>query len=124
MEPFLSCQLAIDMAVGLITGLLVTKRHVSPFLATLATMILLQGFRFAYTQGAPSGTLPPLFRAPGSGKLICIPFNFAILLIPATLLWVSCIVRHWAAASLSWAAARSPGACGDQVRPDHDSMFV
>jgi ribose/xylose/arabinose/galactoside ABC-type transport system permease subunit len=80
--------LAIGMAVGLINGLLVTKRHVSPFLATLATMILLQGFRFAYTQGAPSGNVPPLFRALGSGKLIGIPFNFAILLILATLLWV------------------------------------
>jgi ribose/xylose/arabinose/galactoside ABC-type transport system permease subunit len=80
--------LAIGTAVGLSNGLLVTKRHVSPFLATLATMILLQGFRFAYTQGAPSGNVPPLLRTLGSGKFYGIPFNFAILLILATLLWV------------------------------------
>jgi ribose/xylose/arabinose/galactoside ABC-type transport system permease subunit len=80
--------LAISIAVGLINGLLVTKRHVSPFLATLATMILLQGFRFAYTQGAPSGNVPPLLRALGSGKLHGIPFNVAILLILAALLFV------------------------------------
>lgn len=80
--------LTIAVAVGLINGLLVTKRHVSPFLATLATMILLQGFRFAYTQGAPSGNVPPLFRILGSGKLDGIPFNFAILLILATLFWI------------------------------------
>jgi ribose/xylose/arabinose/galactoside ABC-type transport system permease subunit len=80
--------LAIGIAVGLVNGLLITKRHVSPFLATLATMILLQGFRFAYTQGAPSGNVPPLLRTLGSGKLDGIPFNFAALLMLATLLWV------------------------------------
>jgi ribose/xylose/arabinose/galactoside ABC-type transport system permease subunit len=80
--------LAIGIAVGLLNGLLITKRHVSPFLATLATMILLQGFRFAYTQGAPSGNVPPLLRTLGSGKLDGIPFNFAVLLMLATLLWV------------------------------------
>jgi ribose/xylose/arabinose/galactoside ABC-type transport system permease subunit len=79
---------AIAIAVGLINGLLVTKRHVSPFLATLATMILLQGFRFAYTQGAPSGNVPPLFRTLGSEKFNGVPFNFAMLLILATLLWI------------------------------------
>jgi ribose/xylose/arabinose/galactoside ABC-type transport system permease subunit len=80
--------LAIGIAVGLINGLLITKRRVSPFLATLATMVLLQGFRFAYTQGAPSGNVPPLLRTVGSEKLNGVPFNFAILLILATLLWI------------------------------------
>jgi ribose/xylose/arabinose/galactoside ABC-type transport system permease subunit len=80
--------LAIAIATGLINGLLITKRQVSPFLATLATMILLQGFRFAYTQGAPSGNVPPLFRTLGSGKFHGTPFNFAIMLILAALLWV------------------------------------
>jgi ribose/xylose/arabinose/galactoside ABC-type transport system permease subunit len=79
---------AIAIAVGLLNGLLVTKRHVSPFLATLAMMILLQGFRFAYTQGAPSGNVPPLLRTLGSEKLHGIPFNFVMLSILATLLWV------------------------------------
>ena len=79
---------AIGIAVGLINGFLIAKRLVSPFLATLATMILLQGFRFAYTQGAPSGNVPPLFRTLGSGKFDGIPYNFAILLILATLLWI------------------------------------
>jgi len=38
---------------GLIDGHLVVKRNVSPFLATLAMMTVLQGIRFYYTQGAP-----------------------------------------------------------------------
>src|SRR5450631_1909544 len=73
---------AICIATGLINGFLIAKRHVSPFLATLATMILLQGFRFAYTQGAPSGNVPPLFRTLGSGKLDGIPYIFCNLTDP------------------------------------------
>jgi ribose/xylose/arabinose/galactoside ABC-type transport system permease subunit len=77
---------AVAVAIGLINGLLVTKRQVSPFLATLATMILLQGFRFAYTQGAPSGNVPALLRALGSAKLDGVPYNSLVLLgLAATL---------------------------------------
>ena len=78
-------------AVGLLNGVLVTKRQVSPFLATLATMILLQGFRFAYTQGAPSGNVPPLLRVLGAGKLGGIPYNSLVLLGLAVML---AIVLH------------------------------
>ena len=39
----------------------------TPFLATLATMIVLQGVRFAYTKGAPSGSLPEAFRFLATG---------------------------------------------------------
>lgn len=61
--------------VGFINGWLVTKRNVSPFLATLAMMIVLQGLRFCYTQGAPAGVLPEGFRFLGTGKLLGIPVN-------------------------------------------------
>jgi ribose/xylose/arabinose/galactoside ABC-type transport system permease subunit len=81
----------VAIAVGLLNGFLVTERQVSPFLATLATMILLQGFRFAYTQGAPSGNVPPLLRVLGSGKLYGVPYNALILLVLAALL---AIVLH------------------------------
>ena len=70
----------VAVAIGLLNGVLVTKRRVSPFLATLATMILLQGLRFAYTQGAPSGNVPRLLRVLGSAKLGGIPYNSVVLL--------------------------------------------
>ena len=87
-----------SICAGLINGLLVAKRGVSPFLATLATMILLQGFRFAYTQGAPSGNVPPLFRTLGSGKIDGIPYNCFILLIVVAFYQSICIVRPLAGA--------------------------
>ena len=74
--------------VGLINGWLVTGRGVSPFLATLAMMILLQGLRFSYTQGAPSGSLPPGFRVLGAGNVVGIPINLMAALALAVLLWL------------------------------------
>ena len=56
--------------VGLINGWLIAKRGVSPFLATLATMIILQGVRFAYTGGAPISTLPPGMRTLATGRFL------------------------------------------------------
>jgi ribose/xylose/arabinose/galactoside ABC-type transport system permease subunit len=71
--------IAIGLATGLVNGLLITKRSVSPFLATLATLTLLQGMRFAYTQGAPSGNVPPIYRVLGSQLFYGIPYNMIIL---------------------------------------------
>lgn len=84
----LAIALAVGIATGVVNGLLVTKRNVSPFLATLATMIVLQGFRFAYTQGAPSGNVPPLFRAVGSATWNGIPYNIMLLAVLAVIFWV------------------------------------
>jgi ribose transport system permease protein len=75
--------IGIGVLVGLVNGLLITKRNVSPFLATLASMIVLQGFRFAYTQGAPSGNVPPFFRAIGSQLFHGVPYNLMILIAVA-----------------------------------------
>lgn len=81
--------IVLSALVGLVNGLLVTKRKVSPFIATLAMMIVLQGLRFAYTHGAPAGSLPAGFRYLGTGKFAGIPVNlliFALLFALLTLL--------------------------------------
>ncbi|MCF3641604.1 ABC transporter permease [Rhizobium sp. TRM95111] len=75
--------MAIGVIAGLVNGLLITKRNVSPFLATLATLAttaLLQGLRFAYTQGAPSGNVPPIYRVLGSQTFLDLPINLMILI--------------------------------------------
>jgi ribose/xylose/arabinose/galactoside ABC-type transport system permease subunit len=77
--------IGIGLLTGLVNGLLVSKRNVSPFLATLATMIVLQGLRFAYTQGAPSGNVPPFYRALGSQTLYGVPYNMMILAVLAVI---------------------------------------
>ncbi|UCF92955.1 MAG: ABC transporter permease [Desulfobacterales bacterium] len=63
------------LLVGLANGLLVTKRKVPPFMATLGMMIIIEGFRFIYTKGAPKGDFPPILRFLGRGDLGPIPVS-------------------------------------------------
>ncbi|MBZ9985793.1 ABC transporter permease [Mesorhizobium sp. BH1-1-5] len=75
--------IAFSAVVGLVNGWLVAKRNVSPFLATLAMMIILQGVRFAYTGGAPISTLPPGMGFLASGRILGIPVNLITLALLA-----------------------------------------
>jgi ribose/xylose/arabinose/galactoside ABC-type transport system permease subunit len=76
------------LCAGLLNGLLVTKRQVSPFLATFATAVVLQGIRFAYTQGSPSGNVPPLFHTMGTGTLDGAPVSVLMLAVCAVVFGV------------------------------------
>jgi ribose/xylose/arabinose/galactoside ABC-type transport system permease subunit len=74
------------LIVGSVNGYLVTQRKVSPFLATLAMMIVLQGLRFAWTKGAASGRVPEMIRLVGSQALYGIPINLLLLLVLALII--------------------------------------
>ncbi len=80
--------LLLGALVGGVNGYLVSYRRVTPFLATLATMIVLQGIRFAYTKGAPSGSLPDTFRYLATGDVGGVPVVLIVLI------GVAC-VAHW-----------------------------
>jgi ribose/xylose/arabinose/galactoside ABC-type transport system permease subunit len=54
--------LVIGAAVGLMNGLLITKRNIPPFVATLGTLIFVEGVRFAWTRGIISGRPAPFIR--------------------------------------------------------------
>ena len=53
--PGIAWSVVIAVAVGLVNGWLVTRRHVPPFVATFGMLVLLGGARFAYTRGSTSG---------------------------------------------------------------------
>ena len=57
--PILTVSLLMAVIVGSVNGYLVTQREVSPFLATLAMMIVLQGLRLAWDKRGPP---PGAFR--------------------------------------------------------------
>ncbi len=56
--PGLLIALGFGALIGLINGLLITKRNVPPFVATLGMLVLIRGAQNAYTQGIPSGQVP------------------------------------------------------------------
>lgn len=54
--------LVIGIVVGWLNGLLITKRNIPPFVATLGMLIFVEGVRFAYTKGIISGRPAPFVR--------------------------------------------------------------
>jgi ribose transport system permease protein len=77
--------IGLGLVVGLVNGFLVAKRNVSPFLATLATTIVLQGLRFLYTQGSTGSTLPSAFALMGAGRFLGVPVNLIALVVLAAI---------------------------------------
>ena len=57
--PIAALMLLIGLAVGAFNGLVITRGHVPPFIATLGTALLLQGLALAYTT-VPKGGAPPV----------------------------------------------------------------
>ena len=58
--PAILIALGFGALIGLGNGLLVTKRRVPPFVATLGMLVLVQGATQAYTRGVPGGFVPQL----------------------------------------------------------------
>lgn len=71
--PVTLLTLALGAVVGLANGLMVTKRGVPAFVATLGTSIVLRGARLMWTQGLPQGKIPPLLNRLGVGTSLGVP---------------------------------------------------
>jgi ribose/xylose/arabinose/galactoside ABC-type transport system permease subunit len=117
--PALALVFGIGIAVGFLNGLLVTKRRVPPFIATLGVAILLEGVRFVYTRAAPSGSIPPLVRFFANEAVGPVPTNLIILfLVVAVFLFVThkrAFGRHIYATGANREVARLSGIDVDRV---------
>lgn len=72
--------------VGFLNGLLVTKRRVPPFIATLGMAIVINGIRLIWTKGLPRGRIPPILIEIGIGTTVYIPNLFLSFLLLAVIL--------------------------------------
>lgn len=91
MPVFLAMILSLGIGVGfgLISGLLVTKGKLQPFIATLITMTVFRGMTMIFTDGRPISNLGDamLLKIIGKGKLFGIPFPVLILLLVFGIFW-------------------------------------
>lgn len=105
--------------VGLVNGLLITKRSVPPFAATLGMAIAVEGARLAYTHGYPSATIPPGIRPLGLATVGPIPIPFILFIVIAGVLWFALTKmtygRRVYAIGLSPKVARLAGVNVDRV---------
>lgn len=63
----------IAILVGLVNGLLVTKRRVPPVVATFGMFVTLEGARLAYTRGSASGMIPDAILTVGRATVFGVP---------------------------------------------------
>lgn len=68
------------VAVGLLNAFLVVRRRVPPFVATLATLILVRGVQTAWTRGVPSGSLPSALISTARAQIYGVPAPLIVAL--------------------------------------------
>ena len=95
--------LIIGTALGMVSGLLVTKGRLQPFIATLITMTAYRGLAMIITDGKPISRLAAsiesesgafLFKVLGKGNLVGGPNDMIRIPIPAIIL-VLALVIFW-----------------------------
>jgi len=75
------CGVGAGLLAGLISGLLITKAQINPFITTLGMLGIARGVSLAVTEGAPLAKLPEEFFVFGQGKTLDIPNLIIIALI-------------------------------------------
>lgn len=98
----------VAAAVGLINGLLVTRFDVAPFVATLGTLIALEGARLAVTDGQASGAVPAFATYVGRATITFLPV--AVLVWAALLAAVGLLLARTMFGRRVYATGSSPEA--------------
>jgi ribose transport system permease protein len=90
----IGAMLAMGVAVGLVNGLVVSFLRVPSLIATLGTMITLNGLAMMWSGGSPRGYLPDSFRFFGRSAIADVPL-LGILPIAVILLLVIGVGLGW-----------------------------
>lgn len=85
--------LVVGALAGTLSGLLVTRLRINPFIATLAVMVMVRGATLAYTDTRPVVGLDDAFLALGGGRPV--PYAFMVLLAVLALAHVMLTQRPW-----------------------------
>lgn len=80
--------LVIALLIGFINGLISVYGHVTPFIATLITMIIITGVNYLYSNGIPISGLPSEFNFLGAGYVGPIPFPIIVLFVIGLLCYI------------------------------------
>jgi simple sugar transport system permease protein len=84
----LSAGLALSVAIGLVTGVLVAYTGVHPILVTLGTKSLIDGLSIFITRGNAISGIPGAYSAAGNATLLGIPMTFLALVAMAIVVGV------------------------------------
>lgn len=79
--------LAAGAAVGLWNGLVVTRLHVTPFIATLATLVIVRGLALVYTDGHDVIVNDPTLKLLVGARPLGIPMPIILAAIATVAAW-------------------------------------
>lgn len=86
--PAVAMSLAAGTFAGTISGLLVTKAKLAPFVATLGMMAIARSQAYILSGAKSINNLPPQIETLGSAVVMGIPLNFLILLVAYIIMWL------------------------------------
>lgn len=75
--------IALGFVIGFLNGVLVSKMHLQPFIATLATQQIIRGIGYVRTGGWPILKVPGAFRDILNGKFLDIRIFVYVMLVSA-----------------------------------------
>lgn len=89
-SPFLALLIGIGLGLvsGAINGVLITKLKLPPFIATLGTMSIYQGFAYVVTNGRPVYNVPKDFVFMLNSYVAGIPVAVILVAVLAVLCWL------------------------------------
>ena len=93
--------LVVGAVVGLVNGLIITKLGVTPFIATLATLVIIRGVALAYTDGRDVIVNDPVLKYLAAGRPLGIPLPILLAVVAIIVMfWVTYYTRfgRWVAA--------------------------
>ena len=79
--------LAAGTALGALSGIIVARLAVAPFVVTLGMLSMARGLTFIYNDGMPIANLSPAFRFLGQGEVAGIPVPVIVLVITFAVFW-------------------------------------
>lgn len=115
----MAVMLCLGMLIGYANGTMITRLGMSPFIVTLAMLILLQGMSFVISSGQTIAGLPPAFTFLGSALVGAIPLSVILVLLMyvagQSVLSTRPIGRHIYAIGGNPDAAKASGIAVDRV---------
>jgi ribose transport system permease protein len=82
--------IGVGLAVGLVNGLLITVVHVNPLITTLATLSVVRGIAYVWTDALTQVFPGPNLRWLGTGRVFGdIPVSVLIMLVIFILVWIT-----------------------------------
>ncbi|RAO32641.1 Inner membrane ABC transporter permease protein [Micromonospora noduli] len=79
--------LAVGAVIGLANGLVITKLGVTPFIATLATLVIVRGLSLAYSDGHDQIVSSPALKYLVGGRPLGVPMPVVLAIIATISAW-------------------------------------